>query len=150
MGLTAALGVAIATWMAFHGFWPVIPFTGLELAALGAVVYVSVKRNAYREVVVFQPDTLRVEFGVLGRGPVTVVELSRAMTRVLLETGGNRNEPTRLVLSCAGQRVRIARCVTDDERAALAVRIKQLLSPAWCEARGAAGHKPGNELPLGD
>jgi uncharacterized membrane protein len=150
MGMTVALGGGIAAWMAAHGFWLVVPFTGLELAALGAAIWVSVKRNAYREVLVFAPDCVRAEFGTLGRGAQTVVELSRAMTRVLLEAGTNRHEPTRLILSCAGQRVRIARCLTDEERERLCVRIKQLLTPAWCESRSAVDTAPVKEWPLGE
>jgi len=150
MGLTVAVGGGIAVWMALHGFWLVIPFTGLELAALGAAIFVSVKRNAYREVLVFTPEHLRVEFGMVGRGVQTVVELSRTMTRALLEAGANRHEPTRLILSCAGQRVRVARCLTDEERERLCVRIKQLLTPDWCEPRGAAEPAPLNEWPLGE
>ncbi|TJY58954.1 DUF2244 domain-containing protein [Sinimarinibacterium sp. CAU 1509] len=150
MGMTVALGGGIAAWMAWHGFWLVVPFTGLELAALGAAIFVSVRRNTYREVLVFAPECLRVEFGSLGRGAQTVVELSRGMTRALLEAGANRHEPTRLILSCAGQRVRIARCLTDEERERLCVRIKQLLTPAWGGSRSAIDAAPVKEWPLGD
>lgn len=139
MGLSSMLGLGIAAVMVGRGFWPVLPFTGLELAALGAAVFVSVRRNAYREVLVFEPQVLRVEFGRVGGGPGAVIELSRGLTRVMIEPGAHRHEPTRLVLSCAGQRVRIAACLTDEERARLAVRVKQLLTPAWCRAPAGAG-----------
>ena len=131
MGLSASLGLGIAVGMALLGFWPVIPFAGLEISALGAAVYVSVRRNGYREVLVFDAQRVRVEIGLIGRGTSTVVELSRGLTRVLLEPGAHRHEPTRLVLSCAGQRVRIGTCLTDEERGRLAARMKQLLTPAW-------------------
>lgn len=150
MGLSAALGGGIAAVMASHGFWLVLPFTGLELAALGAAVYVSVRRNAYREVLVFGPQVLRVEFGRVGCGAGTVVELSRGLTRVLIEPGAHRHEPTRLVLSCAGQRVRIAACLTDEERVRLAARVKQLLTPAWCRAPAGADPGSAHQMPLGD
>ena len=32
------------------GFWPVVPFAGLEVGALGAAFWVSMRRNRYREV----------------------------------------------------------------------------------------------------
>jgi uncharacterized membrane protein len=132
MGATSVLGGGIAGLMASLGFWPVIPFAGLELAALGAALYVSVRRNGHREVVLIGPQRVRVEVGLLGRGAVSTVELQRGPTRVLLEPGGNRNAPSRLLLSSGGQTVRIGTCLTDDERRQLATRIRQLLTPAWC------------------
>ncbi|MES0874881.1 DUF2244 domain-containing protein [Sinimarinibacterium thermocellulolyticum] len=135
MGATSALGLGIAIGMASLGFWPVVPFAGLELAALGAALYVSVRRNAYREVVEIGPRWVRVQFGWLGRGALHTVELQRGPTRVLLEPGGNRHAPTRLLLSGVGrsgrQVVRIGACLTDDERRELAARIRQLLTPGW-------------------
>lgn len=150
MGLSAALGLGIAAVMAWHGLWLVLPFTGLELAALGAAVYVSVRRNADREVLVFTPHVLRVEYGRVGSGATAVVELTRGLTRVLLEPGAHRHDATRLVLSCAGQRVRIAACLTDEERAGLAARLKQLLTPAWCPAPAAADLGSAHGLSFGD
>lgn len=134
MGATSVLGLGIAIGMASLGFWPVIPFAGLELSALGAALYVSVRRNRYREVVVIGPRRVYVEFGMLGRGVASAVELQRGPTRVLLEPGGNRNAPSRLLLSSGGQLVRIGTCLTEDERRALATRIRQLLTPAWSPA----------------
>lgn len=150
MGLTASLGLGIAVAMALMGFWPVLPFAGLELSALGAAVYVSVRRNGYREVLVFDAQQVRIEFGVVGRGVGAVAELARPLTRVLLEAGAHRHEPTRLFLSCGGQRVRIGACLTDEERGRLAVRMKQLLTPAWCGTQAEAGTGPARELPLGE
>lgn len=134
MGVTTTLGLGIATGLAALGFWPVIPFAGLELGALGAALYVSVRRNAYREVIVIAPAGVRIEFGMLGRGVSTTVSLQRSLTRVLLEPGAHRNAPTRLLLSCGGRTVRVGACLTDDERSRLAARIRQLLMPAWSAA----------------
>jgi uncharacterized membrane protein len=150
MGLAAFPGFAIAAGMALLGFWPVLPFVGLELAALGTALFVSLRRNGYREVLVFEPQCVRVELGMLGRGAGTVIELPRSSSRVLLEPGMHRNEPTQLILSSAGRRVRIGACLTDDERSQLAARMKQLLTPAWCPVPAGAGPGSARELPLGD
>lgn len=134
MGAISVPGIGIAALMASIGFWPVVPFVGLELAALGAALYVSMRRNGYREVIVIGPQRVCVEFGMLGRGVASSVDLQRGLTRVLLEPGGNRNAPSRLLLSSGGQVVCIGTCLTDDERRHLAARIRQLLTPAWCPA----------------
>lgn len=117
-----------ATWFAFHGLWPVLPFAGLELVAVGWALVVSMRRNRYREVVSFEGDRVRIEFGVAGQGSAASVELPRAWTRTWIERDAERRHaPTRLLLGCSGQRVVIGRCLTDDEREALAVRFGTLL-----------------------
>ena len=42
--------LTIAAVFAGVGLWPVLPFAGLELAALAAALWVVVQRNRYREV----------------------------------------------------------------------------------------------------
>ena len=122
----ATLGAA--TWCAVHGFWPVLPFAGLELAAVGWALSVSMRRSRYREVVSFDRDRVRIEFGMVGRGAAVQVELPRAWTRAWIERDPERRHaPTRLLLGSSGQRVNVGRCLTDEEREALAVRFGTLL-----------------------
>jgi uncharacterized membrane protein len=120
--------LGLAGWCAAHGFWPVLPFAGLELAAVGWALVVSMRRNRYREVVSFDEARVRVEFGVAGQGARSRVEMPRAWTRVWLERDATRRHaPTRLVLGCSGQRVVIGQCLTDEEREALLVRFRNVL-----------------------
>ncbi len=150
LGVVAVMGMGVSAGFALLGFWLVLPFAGMELGALGAALYVSMRRNRYREVLVFGSRQLRVEFGELGRGAIRVIDLPRAATRVLVERGANPHAPTGLWLSCAGRRVRIGACLTDVERDRLAARIKQLLTPAWADARAGTGAGPADKLPLGE
>jgi uncharacterized membrane protein len=131
IAVLAAFAFAAAVFLAWRGFWPVLPFAGLEIGAFGAALAVSLRRNRYREVLIFGEDILRIEFGLVGRGAQSIAELHRGWTRVSLETGPYRNSPTRLLLSCFGQRVEIARCLTDEERERLASRLRVLTGAAW-------------------
>lgn len=149
-GMTAALGCGIAGFMAWRGLWPVLPFAGLELGALAAALLVSVRRNAYREVIRISDDTLRIEFGRVGHGASAVVSLSRHWTRAVLEPGPNANAPTRLVLRSGAQEVEIANCLTDEEREQLQRRLQELLSPAWRVSPVAPAAGPEHELPFGE
>lgn len=124
MAVTAALGVTIAVGFAWLGFWPIVPFAGLELAALGAALWVSVRGNRYREVVRLQGEEVVVEFGMVGAGVRSSVRLPRPWTRVMLVQGPRRLAPNRLLLAYAGQRLELARCLTDEEREQLAVRLQ--------------------------
>jgi uncharacterized membrane protein len=116
--------------MAARGYWPVLPFAGLEVAALGAALWVVLRRNRYREVLRFDAQHLTVEFGLAGEGARSSCQWPRGMTRVWLERSANRHEPTRLVLSCGGQQLIVGQCLTDAERAQLAARLQELIHPA--------------------
>ncbi|HEY0975177.1 MAG TPA: DUF2244 domain-containing protein [Solimonas sp.] len=150
MGLTVTMGLGIAAGFAVLGFWPVLPFAGLELAALGAALWASMRRNGYREVLCFDEREVRVEFGRLGQGPERQVRFPRGWTRATLEPGPTRLAPTRLVLSSAGRRVVVGRCLTDEERERLSARLRELLNPGMAVRPGVAGAGPAHELPLGD
>lgn len=142
MGSMAATSLVIAGMFTWMGYWPVLPFAGLELAALGVAIWVSLKRNRYREVLSFEEDLIRVRFGMLGERAMLETEWKRSPTRVWLESGPHRNSPTRLILSNAGRRLELARCLTDEDRGRLAKRLKQLIHPGW---QGAALPDLGNE-----
>lgn len=135
MASMAAVSLTIAGFLAVQGFWPVLPFAGLELAALAAALGVSLRRNRYREVIAFEDETIRVRCGMLGEGAALSVQWPRSSTRVFVERGVHRNDPTRLVLSNAGRQLSLAKCLTDDERTRLAKRLKELIHPGW---RGAS------------
>jgi uncharacterized membrane protein len=131
MAWTCTVSLAIGGFFAWRGFWPILPFAGLELAALAAALAVSLRRNRYREVVDFDGDAIRVEVGEIGRGAGLRVRLARSSARVLLESGPYRNSPTRLLLSSQGQSLELGRCLTDEERDRLALRMRELIHPGW-------------------
>jgi uncharacterized membrane protein len=132
MGGLCLVGLGIAGGFTLLGFWPVLPFAGLELVAVGAALWVSMRRNRYREVVRFDGEVLRIEFGMLGQGASSAVELPRSWAQLVVERGATAHEPSRLWLRCSGQRVEIGRCLTEVERERLAGRIRQLLNrTAW-------------------
>ena len=125
VALTVAVGFTVV------GFWPILPFAGLELAALATALWVSLRRNRYREVLKFEGGRVKVGFGWMGQGASAEIDWARSFTRVVLEAGANRNSHNRLYLTSSGQRIAIGRCLTDVEREALHRRIKGLLPPAW-------------------
>lgn len=143
----SAVSLAIGGFFAWRGFWPILPFAGLELAALAAALAVSLRRNRYREVVSFEDGSIRIEVGELGRGAGLEVRLERSLTRVLLEQGPYRSSPTRLVLSAAGQKLELGRCLTDAERERLAARMRELIHPGWRRRpAGTPGPAPADNI----
>ena len=134
----SAVSLSIGGFFALLGFWPVLPFAGLELVALAAALVVCLRRNRYREVVSFEGEAIRVEVGEVGRGVATRLQLRRSGTRVLIERGPHGTSPTRLLLSGSGQQVELGRCLTDVERDRLCERMQELIHPGWRRVPAAA------------
>lgn len=123
---TVALGIGIAfAWM---GFWVILPFAGLELTALGAGLFVSLRANRRREVVTVTDDAVECAFGAAGDGPRQIERFARAWARVRLEPGRGRTGKSRLLLGASGRFVELGGCLTDAERERLASRLNEVLA----------------------
>lgn len=151
LGACSLAGLGIASGFAALGYWPVVPLAGLELAAVGAALASAMRANRYREVVRLTATQVCVEVGRVGRGAERRITMPRGWTRVTVEAGERPTGATRLVLSCAGQRAELGRCLTDAERERLAARLRELLRAGdGAGAGGRPGREPPDELPLGD
>lgn len=124
---TVSLGVAI--YLAFRGFWPVVPFAGLELLALAVALWVSMRDNKYREIVRVDGDEVTLEFGMLGDGARSRVTLPRSMIRVWSERRFAGEE--HLILSCGEQRFELGRCLGPQDRSSLVRRLREVFRPGW-------------------
>lgn len=89
------LFLVIAAGMFWAGAWVVLPFVGLELAALAVALYVTARKCWRQEVLVITSDTLRLEKGVYRKQDQW--ELPRRYTRIQL--GAPRHPWTPPVLS---------------------------------------------------
>ncbi|MCK5858832.1 MAG: DUF2244 domain-containing protein [Abyssibacter sp.] len=123
---TVSLGIGIA--FATMGFWVILPFAGLELLALGAGLYVSMRGNDYREVVTVTGERVTVEFGRAGVSERDIKDYARAWARVRLEPAQGRTGRSRLLLGSSGQFVELGRCLTDAERDRLRQRLQDVLA----------------------
>lgn len=125
------LGISVA--FVLKGFWPVLPFAGLELLMLGVAFYLSSARSRWREVVTVDPRVVRVE---KGRSQVEEHwECPSVWAQVLLEKPPIAWYPSRLMIAYKGRGVEVGRFLCDDERTALAVALKrgirERLERAW-------------------
>jgi len=116
----SCLGIGLA--FAMHGFWPVLPFAGLEVVVLGAAFYLCVSRGQIREVVTVNADIVTVEKG--RRQPLEHWECPRAWARVILEHSPIIWYPSRLAVAFQGQQVEIGRLLNEQERCELAEELK--------------------------
>ncbi|MES1926387.1 DUF2244 domain-containing protein [Salinisphaera sp. T31B1] len=122
-----AVSFGIAGFLTVFGLWLIWPFAGLEMAALGAGLYVSLRDNGYREVVTVYDDRIEVEAGL--NEPQRRWEFPRLLTQVRLSPGVYNNSPSRLLVTRHGHGCELGRCLTDEERGEVAERLK-----AWVTA----------------
>jgi uncharacterized membrane protein len=110
------LGIGI--FYASQGFWPVLPFAGLEIVALGIAFYLCFARSQIREVVSVNADVVTVERG--RHRPQEHWECPRAWARISLQPSPISWYPSRLAIAFQGRRVEIGEFLTEQERCELA------------------------------
>ena len=134
LGAIAIPLVLISVVLAFRGFWLVLPFAGLEIAALFASIYVVSHACRRCQVVSVDDATVIVEKGKdRGRhansgGPDVKMEFSRNWATVELAPASQRWHPRRLWIGASGKRVEIGEFLVDEEKAELAAQLKRMLS----------------------
>lgn len=128
-----AVSLAIAAGFAALGFWPILPFAGLELAGLGAALAVSQARGRAREYIRVEGDTVVVRRLCPGwsrrrrQGTWTEVTLPRPWTRVEWRVAANGLWPGRLWLRAGTRAVEIGAFLTEGERHGLRDRLRQVI-----------------------
>ena len=125
------LGMSVA--FALRGFWPVLPFAGLELLVLGVAFYLCLSRSQWREIVSIDADVVRVEKG--RRQAEERWECPSFWAQVQLEKSPLAWYPSRLMIAYQGRGVEIGRFLCDDERAELAAALKRGIRERLDEVR---------------
>ncbi len=123
-GITAVSALVVGP-LTYMGFWPVLPFAGLELAVLGWALYHCARRGQWREVIVVDGDRVEVTAG--RAEPAQQWSAHRLWTQVVLEPPRFRGHPARLLLRSAGRSVELGAFLTDEERVQLAGLLREVL-----------------------
>src|SRR6185295_10251587 len=110
---TLVASLAIALFWTFKGYWPVLPFAGLELFVLGFALGVSMRRGRYRELITISSDEIVIE-----RGTTHAQErkrLPRTWAQVELVQATHPWYPSRLYLSSHGRRHEVGSVLVESE-----------------------------------
>ncbi|HET6655042.1 MAG TPA: DUF2244 domain-containing protein [Gammaproteobacteria bacterium] len=120
------VSLAIATVLAWLGYWPILVFAVLEWLAIGGCVCVLLRAGRYREVVTITVDQVTVE----KRDRERIASMSFQRHWASVERQGSSSwYPSRLLIRSRGTQCEIGRCLTEDERRALKVRLDELVGP---------------------
>ena len=116
---------AVAGVVAAQGFWPVLPFAGLEIGLLAWAVRASMREGGKRETI--EIDEQRITIRRIDRRGEHFSVFPRHGSRVTLRTPQTALHPSRLVLESRGRVCEVGRFLTEDARHSLAARLQQLV-----------------------
>lgn len=119
------VSLSIAGFVALQGFWPVLPFAGLEMALLAWALKVSLARRHQRETITVSDEEVSVEQRK-GTERMQVV-FPRHWAQVKLRRPSSRLHPSRLMIESHGRGCEVGSFLTEDERRGLAVRLERLI-----------------------
>jgi uncharacterized membrane protein len=115
LAITAGLSFAIGIGFAMFGAWPVLPFAGLEVAALGLAFYANGRHASDYERIALRKDALVVEVRDADR--VAALQLNPQWVKLV---ASRRRQDVRLALRSHGREIEIGRHLDAPGREALA------------------------------
>jgi uncharacterized membrane protein len=122
-GSCCAGSFGVAGLMALRGWWPVLPFAGLEMALLGWVLWLSMCRREQYEVIEINEREVRIERNAPGAS-LTVV-FPRHWAQVKLRRAASPHHPSALLITSHGRSFEVGCFLTEEERQGLARRLSQ-------------------------
>jgi len=125
VGSLALVTFGVAGFFALQGFWPILPFAGIEIGLLAWAVRASMRRGSEREVIVVSEDEVVIERRAPSGSRRTV--FPRHWARVTLRDPQPARHPSRLVIESHGRACEVGRFLTEDERQRLAARLRRLV-----------------------
>ncbi len=122
-----AVSMTIALGFYVTGLWLVLPFSGLEMLALGAALYAGAWRGERCEVISISERAVAVEKG--RRCPDERHEFQRGWAHVILQSSTNNWYPSRLLIRSHGREVEVGAFLNEQERQGLAEELAQAMTP---------------------
>jgi uncharacterized membrane protein len=115
----------IAGLMASRGFWPVLPFAGLEMVCLGWALKMSMGRRHHRQTITVTEVDVSVE--LLDRQHSVQHVFPRHWAQVKLRRPASRLHPSRLTIESHGRQCELGSFLTEAERRGLAHQLQGLI-----------------------
>lgn len=133
------LGACIAPFgvggfLALKGFWPILPFAGLEMVVLAWALKASLERRFHSQTIIVSEGEVSIESRERER--CARVVFPRHWAQVKLRRPAASLHPSRLTIESHGRQCELGSFLTEEERRGLALRLKRLIgrvneSPSW-------------------
>jgi uncharacterized membrane protein len=124
-GSLCFVSFAIAGMLALQGFWPVLPFAGLEMIVLAWALKTTLGRRFHRQTITVSDVDVSVESR--DRAYCSQVVFPRHWAQVKLRRPASRLHPSRLTIESHGRQCELGSFLTEAERRGLALRLQRLV-----------------------
>jgi uncharacterized membrane protein len=108
--------------MALRGWWPVLPFAGLEMLLLGAVLWHSQRRSHWSEVITVTDERIEIDSKIAQKQSVV---FPRHWAQVKLRRAASPLHPSRLLILSHGRSFEVGSFLTEEDRRDLAGRLRR-------------------------
>ena len=137
-GSLCFISFGVAGMLAIQGFWPILPFAGLEMLALGWALKISLGRRFHRQTITVTDEQISIESR--DRLDSSQVVFPRHWAQVKLRRPASRLHPSRLTIESHGRQCELGSFLTEAERRGLALRLQRLVgrineSPSLAQPR---------------
>ena len=121
----ALIGLLISTFFLLQGLWMIAPFSGLEILALLACLYLCARSNIQTEVIKFSPDKVTVEQGR------TFAEKSweyhRSWAKIFVRKPRHRGHPEQIVIRSHGKELELGSFLNKDDKETLVKKLRKII-----------------------
>lgn len=123
--IALAVSMTIATGFALAGAWPIMPFAGLEMLALGLALRMCARKARRYELIAIDDD--RIEIRRAAGGPRESFSFQRYWAQVRLMPPVNRSHASRLLIRSHGRSVEVGSWLDEQERRELASGLQKTI-----------------------
>ncbi len=123
--ITCVVALAIGLFFTFQGFWLVLPFSGLEMLALGSCLYLTSRKVYRQEVITLERERTLIEKGV--QQVDQSWEFDTPWLRLIDHKSGPRDSQRKLAIGSHGNYVEVGNFLDNTEKDALAFQLKDCI-----------------------
>lgn len=127
-GVCAGCG-GVATLVTVQGFWPVLPFAGLEMIVLAWALKTSLARREQGQSIFIEDEVVRIEsrHGLRHGEQTTKLVFPRYWAQVKLLRAHTPLHPSRLTIESHGRACEVGQFLTEEERRSVAGRMARAI-----------------------
>ena len=137
-----SLGAGVG--FALMGAWPILPFAGLEMTALGCALYYVNWKLQYRQVITFSEDTVNIDKGYYA--PKKSYRFQRQRTGLSIQPEKHPWDGPDLWVHSDSERVNIGEFLNRDDSLKLVALLREELRVWWSIAVRLVGFFPSRVL----
>ena len=119
------LAFLISMGFLMQGLWMILPFSGLEIAALFSCLYVCTRANIRTEVITFSDDKVIIEQGR------TFAEKSweypRSWAKIFVNKPQHEGYPDKVVIRSHGKETELGSFLNSEDKAALVKKLRKIV-----------------------